>query len=73
METRTADLGTKEDLTQSSIAGFDAQAVRLLLSEMYRALVMCGCWCTEVVWYSKAAASKCSRCKAKERYEAMLL
>lgn len=73
MEQGTADLGTKSGLTQPLIAGFDAQAVRLsLVEEMYRALALASCWCTEKVWYMNLPPVKCSRCKAKEKYEATL-
>lgn len=73
MNTSTVDLGTKSGLTQPLTAGFDAQTVRLSLAEeLYRALKLASCWCTEKVWYMNLPPVKCSRCKAIERYEATL-
>lgn len=73
MNTSTADLGTNVGLTQPTPAGFDARAVRLALAEqMYRALKLANCWCTEKVWHTTLPAAQCSRCKAIAAYEATL-
>lgn len=72
MEQRAIDLGTKSGLTQPLTAGFDAQMARLDV-ELYRALKLSSCWCTEKVWHISLPAKKCARCKAIDRYEALML
>jgi len=41
-----------------------------LTAQLYAALKLSSCWCTQPVWYApKATPIKCSRCKAVEEYE----
>jgi hypothetical protein len=41
-----------------------------LMVQLYKALKMASCWCTEPVWYApKMTPIHCSRCKAIDAYE----
>lgn len=69
-----AIVGRIEQLTLTRVAdhprSVDMSPTPELMVQLYGALKLSSCWCTEKVWYAPhTAPTKCSRCRAIEAYE----